>query len=129
MLGMVVELPQLRLQGSTPLAALAQQLHLGHHAAQVVPVVPRQALDLVDVLAQVQNLGEIREEGDERLLGDGGGGVCWCPKVSHLGAQGVSGHGQVSEPGAEVADLVLVGDHPPLQGLLSHVGSFSSFSR
>lgn len=76
MLGMVVELPQRRLQGSTPVAALAQQLHLGHHAAQVVPVVPRQALDLVDVLAQVQNLREIREEGDERLLGDGGGGVC-----------------------------------------------------
>lgn len=65
MLGMVLELLQLRLHGSTQVTALPQQLHLRHHAAQMLAVIPGQGLDLIDVLAQVQNLREIREEEDQ----------------------------------------------------------------
>lgn len=65
MLGMIPELLQLRLHGSTQVTALPQQLHLRHDAAQMLAVIPGQGLDLIDVLAQVQNLREIREEEDQ----------------------------------------------------------------
>lgn len=57
-LGMVLQPLQLVLYLPTQLTVLPQHLHLRHDAVKVFSVIPRQSLDLTDVMAQVQHLGD-----------------------------------------------------------------------
>lgn len=63
-LGVVLQPLQLVLHLPTQLAAVAQQLHLGHDAVEVLAVVAGQSFDLTHVVTQVQNLPVVRSVRD-----------------------------------------------------------------
>lgn len=58
-LRMILQRPQLCLHLPTQVAAQLQQLHLRHYAVEMFTAISGEGLDLIDVLAQVQNLREI----------------------------------------------------------------------
>lgn len=56
--GMILQPPQLILHLPAQLAVLPQQLHLRHDSVKVFTMVTSQSFDLMDVMAQVQNLDD-----------------------------------------------------------------------